>query len=216
VRSVLAAAFCYDGDMLGVSVLRATGAAVACMICAACSGRLTDMVGTQGESDAQPDGPGSVVEDAGLDATLDASLDSTGRSDVATADAPTEALDAPAEASAEWSEPLVAILSRALITDHAGNVLAVGEGEDGPLVVKAAPDGQILWMPPIAANGQDMVTGVAVDSADNIIISGMNATGTVDLGGGARRMRATFSSPESISDARASHPGTAPGYAEWS
>jgi hypothetical protein len=169
----------------------ATLATLAGLLLAACTGKVTTAAGEHPSTDTQPDGAGTVLMDAGpaVDATLDVNADSGSESDVATGDAPTApvTVDAPvdvADAGAEWSQPLWAVQSWALTTDHAGNLLAVGEGSNGPFVAKLAPDGRVLWMPKFVANGQDMANGVAVDSADDIIISGFNSTGTVDFGGG--------------------------------
>ena len=70
--------------------------------------------------------------------------------------------------------------ANALTVDHAGNVIAAGQttndgsATDGTIIKFAGSDGTVLWQRNVSgtAPGYDILFGVAVDAADNVLATG--------------------------------------------
>jgi RNA polymerase sigma factor (sigma-70 family) len=88
--------------------------------------------------------------------------------------------------------------ARRIVTDSMGNVLVTGNfanqvdfgggllasaGQDDVFLVKLSPAGDHLWSRRFGGSGDDAGTGLSVDAADNVILTGRFA-GTIDFGGG--------------------------------
>lgn len=88
------------------------------------------------------------------------------------------------------------VTARSVACDHSGNVISVGgwqgsvnfgngpvyAGFQGMYIVKRNASGGFLWAKTFTSYGYDVATSVAVDSADNVIVTG-GFQGTVDFSG---------------------------------